>query len=163
MSGLSTAKKTEPFLVRSVDSGPGQRGPRQEPHRPHNRRSLLRIRRHAHGAKDQILEINPYADVYRYGRVGKVGYEIKFNRYFYKYEPPRPLEESEAVRRHADEMLVLAAFDLAHHAKQGLYDSLYLALTMKLNLPFLTADRKFYQALHHGEHRSRLLWIEDLP
>ncbi|NPV58625.1 MAG: SAM-dependent DNA methyltransferase [Actinobacteria bacterium] len=30
------------------------------------------------------------------GEVGKVGYEINFNRYFYKYEPPRPLEEIEA-------------------------------------------------------------------
>lgn len=28
--------------------------------------------------------------------VGKVGYEINFNRYFYKDEPPRPLEEIEA-------------------------------------------------------------------
>ena len=25
----------------------------------------------------------------------KVGYEINFNRYFYKYTPPRPLEEIE--------------------------------------------------------------------
>lgn len=30
------------------------------------------------------------------GLVGIVGYEINFNRYFYKYEPPRPLEEIEA-------------------------------------------------------------------
>src|SRR5581483_8082339 len=30
------------------------------------------------------------------GKVGKVGYEINFNRYFYKYQPPRPLEEIEA-------------------------------------------------------------------
>jgi len=28
--------------------------------------------------------------------VGVVGYEINFNRYFYTYEPPRPLEEIEA-------------------------------------------------------------------
>lgn len=27
------------------------------------------------------------------GDVGKVGYEINFNRYFYRYQPPRPLEE----------------------------------------------------------------------
>ncbi|MHB8423182.1 MAG: type I restriction-modification system subunit M [Leptospirales bacterium] len=27
------------------------------------------------------------------GKVGKVGYEINFNRYFYVYKPPRPLEE----------------------------------------------------------------------
>lgn len=26
----------------------------------------------------------------------KIGYEINFNRYFYKYSPPRPLEEIEA-------------------------------------------------------------------
>jgi type I restriction enzyme M protein len=29
-------------------------------------------------------------------QVGKVGYEINFNRYFYKYTPPRPLEKIEA-------------------------------------------------------------------
>jgi type I restriction enzyme M protein len=29
-------------------------------------------------------------------QVGKVGYEINFNRYFYKYTSPRPLEEIEA-------------------------------------------------------------------
>ncbi len=29
-------------------------------------------------------------------QVGIVGYEINFNRYFYKYEPPEPLEEIEA-------------------------------------------------------------------
>jgi type I restriction enzyme M protein len=27
------------------------------------------------------------------GEMGRVGYEINFNRYFYKYTPPRPLEE----------------------------------------------------------------------
>ncbi len=29
-------------------------------------------------------------------KVGRVGYEINFNRYFYKYVPPRPLEEIDA-------------------------------------------------------------------
>ena len=32
----------------------------------------------------------------RDGEVGIVGYEINFNRYFYEYRPPRPLEEIEA-------------------------------------------------------------------
>jgi type I restriction enzyme M protein len=32
----------------------------------------------------------------RDGKVGKVGYEINFSRYFYKYQPPRPLEEIES-------------------------------------------------------------------
>ena len=33
------------------------------------------------------------------GEVGKVGYEINFNRYFYEYKPPRLLEEIEAEIR----------------------------------------------------------------
>ncbi len=34
------------------------------------------------------------------GKVGLVGYEFNFNRYFYEYRPPRPLEEIEAdIRR----------------------------------------------------------------
>lgn len=33
------------------------------------------------------------------GQVGLVGYEINFNRYFYRYSPPRPLEEIEAEIR----------------------------------------------------------------
>ena len=32
----------------------------------------------------------------RDGEVGRVGYEINFNRYFYEYTPPRSLEEIEA-------------------------------------------------------------------
>ena len=30
------------------------------------------------------------------GKIGKVGYEIPFNRYFYEFIPPRPLEEIDA-------------------------------------------------------------------
>ena len=33
---------------------------------------------------------------HREGNVGLVGYEINFNRYFYRFKPPRPLEEIEA-------------------------------------------------------------------
>lgn len=36
-----------------------------------------------------------YADA-RDKQVGRVGYEINFNRYFYRYVPPRPLEEIDA-------------------------------------------------------------------
>ena len=31
----------------------------------------------------------------RDGQVGIVGYEINFNRHFYRYSPPRPLDEIE--------------------------------------------------------------------
>ena len=30
------------------------------------------------------------------GGIGKVGYEINFNREFFEYKPPRPLEEIDA-------------------------------------------------------------------
>jgi type I restriction enzyme M protein len=36
------------------------------------------------------------------GQVGVVGYEINFNRYFYNYVPPRPLEEIEAEIRQVE-------------------------------------------------------------
>ena len=33
---------------------------------------------------------------HRDGQVGMVGYEVNFNRYFYRYRPPRPVQEIEA-------------------------------------------------------------------
>ena len=42
------------------------------------------------------------------GDVGRVGYEINFNRYFYTYKPPRPLAEIEAdIRTLEAEILTL--------------------------------------------------------
>ncbi|MXY24035.1 MAG: SAM-dependent DNA methyltransferase [Acidobacteria bacterium] len=40
------------------------------------------------------------------GEVGLVGYEINFNRYFYEYRPPRPLEEIEADIKKVEEDIV---------------------------------------------------------
>ena len=40
------------------------------------------------------------------GKVGIVGYEINFNRYFYRYTPPRPLEEIEADIRAIEQGIV---------------------------------------------------------
>ena len=40
------------------------------------------------------------------GEVGLVGYEINFNRYFYRYKPPRPLEEIEADIRDTEQDIV---------------------------------------------------------
>ena len=39
-------------------------------------------------------------------QVGKVGCEINFNRYFYKYSPPRPLEEIEADIRTVEQEIM---------------------------------------------------------
>jgi type I restriction enzyme M protein len=40
------------------------------------------------------------------GKVGVVGYEINFNRYFYRYAPPRPLEKIEADIREIETDIV---------------------------------------------------------
>ena len=40
------------------------------------------------------------------GKVGLVGYEINFNRYFYEYRPPRPLEEIEDDIRQVEKEIV---------------------------------------------------------
>lgn len=42
------------------------------------------------------------------GEIGKVGYEINFNRYFYKYQPPRQLDEiDDEIRSLIDEITQL--------------------------------------------------------
>ncbi len=40
------------------------------------------------------------------GAIGKVGYEINFNRYFYEYTPPRPLTEIEADIRAREQRIM---------------------------------------------------------
>jgi type I restriction enzyme M protein len=36
----------------------------------------------------------------------KVGYEINFNRHFYRYTPPRPLEEIDAELKQAEDEII---------------------------------------------------------
>jgi type I restriction enzyme M protein len=40
------------------------------------------------------------------GHVGIIGYEFNFNRYFYKYVPPRPLEEIESEIRELEREII---------------------------------------------------------
>ena len=47
------------------------------------------------------------------GEVGLVGYEINFNRYFYEYRPPRPLEEIEADIQRVEKKIVEMLRDTA--------------------------------------------------
>jgi type I restriction enzyme M protein len=47
--------------------------------------------------------INTTARDHKDGEVGKVGYEINFNRYFYQYQPPRPLADIEVDIRRIEE------------------------------------------------------------
>ena len=47
------------------------------------------------------------------GEVGLVGYEINFNRYFYVYRPPRPLEEIEADIQRVEKAIVAMLGEMA--------------------------------------------------
>ncbi|MYE12022.1 MAG: SAM-dependent DNA methyltransferase [Gammaproteobacteria bacterium] len=47
------------------------------------------------------------------GEVGVVGYEINFNRYFYEYRPPRPLEEIEADIQKVEQEILEMLRDVA--------------------------------------------------
>lgn len=44
--------------------------------------------------EEEVLKY--YSDAWMDRKKDKIGYEINFTQYFYKYEPPRPLEEIEA-------------------------------------------------------------------
>ncbi|MYE43207.1 MAG: SAM-dependent DNA methyltransferase [Acidobacteria bacterium] len=48
------------------------------------------------------------------GEVGIVGYEINFNRYFYEYRPPRPLEEIEADIQQVEKEIVAMLQEMAN-------------------------------------------------
>jgi type I restriction enzyme M protein len=40
------------------------------------------------------------------GGIGKVGYEINFNRVFFRYQPPRPLDEIDAELEHVEKRIL---------------------------------------------------------
>lgn len=52
-------------------------------------------------------EVRPHVpDAWMDRNKDKVGYEINFNRYFYKYTPPRPLEQIDAELKQAEEEIM---------------------------------------------------------
>jgi type I restriction enzyme M protein len=52
-------------------------------------------------------EVQPHVpDAWMDRSKDKVGYEINFNRYFYRYTPPRPLEEIDAELKQAEEEIL---------------------------------------------------------
>ncbi|MDI6894958.1 MAG: class I SAM-dependent DNA methyltransferase [Bacillota bacterium] len=53
------------------------------------------------------------------GQVGKVGYEINFKRYFFKYTPPRPLEDIEADIQAIEGDVIRLLADLTNRNEVG--------------------------------------------
>jgi predicted nucleic acid-binding protein len=81
-----------------------------------------------------------------------------------------------AVAREAVEALAVApislwgakplfadAFELAWKTGRSVYDCTYLALAIRRELPLVTADRRFYDAIKLGAFARHLLWVEEIP
>ena len=67
-------------------------------------------------------EVRPHVpDAWMDRSKDKIGYEINFNRHFYKYTPPRPLEEIDAELKQAEEeiMRLLQEGDGVSFTRQG--------------------------------------------
>ena len=65
-------------------------------------------------------EVLPYVpDAWVDASKTKVGYEVNFNRYFYKYVPPRPLEEIEADIRTLETEIVQHARRRSRASRAG--------------------------------------------
>lgn len=64
------------------------------------------------------------------------------------------------IHLEADSALILAAYLLVHQYGCALYDALYLALAERLDLRFITADRRLYERVRH---LPNVVWIDDYP
>lgn len=54
------------------------------------------------------------------------------------------------------------AYDIAKQTGQGIYDCLYLALSVQLSSRMVTADRRFYNGLKANPFAKCLTWIEEI-
>ena len=54
------------------------------------------------------------------------------------------------LETHPSEVLLKAAVELALHTDRSVYDSLYVALAMLLDCPFVTADQRLVSALQRS-------------
>ena len=64
------------------------------------------------------------------------------------------------IQTYLDARLIPAAFALVHEFGCACYDALYLALAVRLGVPFVTADRKLYERVGH---LPELVWIAAYP
>ena len=54
-----------------------------------------------------------------------------------------------------------AAFGLAVQTSQGLYDCLYLALSLMLDAVLVTADRRLFNGLQSSPYSAHVCWVSD--
>ncbi|GMV82465.1 MAG: hypothetical protein AMXMBFR7_36490 [Planctomycetota bacterium] len=63
------------------------------------------------------------------------------------------------LQTHAAVELLPDALDLALSLDRTVYDSLYLALAVRSQTPFLTADRMLVNALQNSALKKHVLWL----
>lgn len=67
------------------------------------------------------------------------------------------------LRIYGADGLMNMAWDIARKHERNFYDSIYMALAVKLECRLVTADLKLYNALRGGSLKKNILWIEDIP
>ena len=72
------------------------------------------------------------------------------------------LLERVPVRRHSNLELLRPALAIAHTTRQTLYDCLYLALAVILDVPMVTADDRFYRATRSSGPADHVMWVADV-
>lgn len=70
------------------------------------------------------------------------------------FEAPLRAEPSAAI--------LPAAWEISVRHGRSVYDALYLALSVALDAPLVTADRRLLRALRSTSLGQRLVWVEDL-
>jgi predicted nucleic acid-binding protein len=63
--------------------------------------------------------------------------------------------------RHAENVLVPRALDLAQHIQRTVYDSLYLALSIQLGGRMVTADQRLYNSISATSFAKNIAWVAD--
>ncbi len=67
------------------------------------------------------------------------------------------------LTRHPFGLLVLPAFDLAHHSGRTVYDCVYLALAVQLGGQMVTADDKLVNSLAGSLWAAHITKLQDIP
>jgi predicted nucleic acid-binding protein len=67
------------------------------------------------------------------------------------------------ITRHSEQPLLSSAFDIAEQYHGTIYDSLYLALAMRLGGRMVTADQRLYNSLAATPLVNHIVWVADRP
>ena len=66
------------------------------------------------------------------------------------------------VQHHASQGLLDPAYEIANRTRRSLYDCLYLALAVMLDMRMVTADRRLYDGLADGPFAKHVMWVENV-